>query len=155
MKKYLVPLFVILLYLSADPAYPRNSYQTESELSSSARSAFEEILDLWRAGRYDELHVRTQISGKVAKEDFASRLENAANKPACCWQKMQDVTVQVENDDIAVIRAKVGLEGGGDIKYKTRSYRLVREGDRWRISQSDLFALAGAQKGKKGHRKKR
>jgi hypothetical protein len=152
-KYFLLLVAIALVYLSPGTADARSSYQTESELSSSARSAFEEILDLWRAGRYDELHKLTQISGKVAKEDFASRLENAGNKPACCWQKMQDVSVQIENDDIAIIRAKVGLEGNGEIKYKTRSYRLVRDGGHWRISQSDIFALAGAKKGKKGHRK--
>ncbi len=155
MKIFLLIIAITLAYLSPSPANSRSSYQTESELTSSARSAFEEILDLWRAGRYDELHARTLISGKVAKEDFASRLENAVNKPACCWQKMQDVSIQVENDDIAVIRAKIGLEGGGDIKYKTRSYRLIREGNQWRISQADLFSLAGTAKGKRGHRKHR
>ncbi|GAM09895.1 hypothetical protein OR1_02177 [Geobacter sp. OR-1] len=155
MKFFITVLAVFVLTLSSVSAFARSAYQTDSEASTAARAAFEEILDLWRADRYDDLYDRTQHGGKTAKEDFARKLGNATFKPACCWQKMQDVSVHVENDDIAVVRAKVGLEGDGDIQYKTRSYRMVREGDIWRISQSDLFSLAGAKAKKKVYKKHR
>lgn len=154
--KNLLILFVLgIATLFASHATGRSAYQTDAELSGSARTAFEEILDLWRGGNYDRLYERTRMNGKTAKEDFASRLEGSPRKPACCWQKLQDLSVHVENDDTAVIRAKVGLEGTSGIIYKTRSFRLVREGETWRISQTDLFSLAGSQKAKKRSRKHR
>lgn len=153
MKNLLIIFVLGITAFFASDASARSAYQTDAELSSSARSAFEEILDLWRAGSYDQLYDRTRLTDKMAKEDFAAKMETASQKPACCWQKLQDVSVHVENDDIAVIRAKVGMEGASGVKYKTRSYRLTRERDRWHISQADLFYLAGAKKAKKGHRK--
>jgi hypothetical protein len=153
MKFIAAALAILVLTMACDAAFAKNSYQTDTEAISSARAAFEQILDLWRDGRYNDLYELTQRSGKSAKEDFAKKLENGSYKPACCWQKMQDVSVHIENDDFAVVRAKIGLEGGGDTTFKTRSYKLVREGDVWRISQSDLFSLAGAKKSKKGKRK--
>jgi hypothetical protein len=153
MKYFAAALAILVLTMTCETAFAKSAYQTDSEAASSAKASFEQILDLWREGRYNDLYERTQRSGKSAKEDFAKKLENGTFKPACCWQKMQDVSVHIENDDFAVVKAKIGLEGGGDITFKTRSYKLVREGDVWRISQSDLFALAGAKKSKKGHRK--
>jgi hypothetical protein len=155
MKNLLIVFALGIAALFTADAWARSSYQSDAELSSSARSAFEEILDLWRAGSYEGLYDRTRLSDKMAREDFVAKLENASYKPACCWQKLQDVTVHIENDDMAVIRAKVGLEGSTGIKYKTRSYRLIRERDLWRISQADIFSLAGAKKAKKGSRKHR
>ena len=152
MKLFLAAVVAFILTINSEAALARGQQQTDAEAVTSVKAAFEEILDLWRDARYDELYERTQRSGKVAKEDFANRLENSTTKPACCWQKMQDVSVHVENNDFAVVRAKIGLEGDGDIKFKTRSYKLVREGNTWRISQSDLISLAGAKKTKKGHR---
>jgi hypothetical protein len=155
MKNLLIVFVLAIAAFFTSDASARSAYHSDAELSSSARSAFEEILDLWRAGSYDQLYDRTRLSDKTAREDFVAKLENASHKPACCWQKLQDVTVHVENDDMAVIRAKVGLEGTSGVTYKTRSYRLIRERDHWRISQADIFSLAGAKKAKKGSRRHR
>lgn len=154
MKNLLIVIALGVVTMLGSSVFARSSYQSDAELSSSAKSAFEEILDLWRAGSYDELYNRTRTGDKTPKEDFAARLESASQKPACCWQKLQDVSVHVESDDIALIRAKVGLEGSSGVKFKTRSFRLVRERDQWRIAQSDLFSLAGTKKAKKTKAKK-
>jgi hypothetical protein len=148
-------LTIALLLLPALPVQGRTVYQNDAEMSNAARQAFEETLDIWRAGRFDELYERTHISGRISREEFARKLENAARKPACCWQKLQDVSARVERDDLVVVKAKVGLEGGGDIEYRTRSYRLVHEGDRWKISQADIFNLAGTKGKKKGSKAKK
>lgn len=153
MRYLIVTVIAMILAIACGTACAKSAYQSEEEAASSAQAAFEEILDLWRDGRYDDLYDRTQLSGKVAREDFARRLEDASTKPACCWQKLQDVTVHVENNDFAVVRAKIGLEGDGDISYKTRSYKLVRERNVWRISQADLFYLAGAKKKRSGKKR--
>lgn len=155
MNYFTAVITVIILSLCSGTASARNSYQSDGDAESSARAAFESILDLWRDGRFDQLYERTQRSGKKAKEDFVRKMENGVYRPACCWQKMQDVTVHIENGDFASVRAKIGLEGGSDITYKTRSYKMVREGDVWRISQSDLLSLAGAKKVIKKHRKQK
>lgn len=154
MKLLLAVIAGIIMTLSCgDASARRNTNQTDAEAASAAKASLEQILDLWREGRYDDLYERTQRSGKTAKEDFGRKLEDGTYKPACCWQKLQDVSVHLENDAFAVVRAKIGLEGGSDITFKTRSYKLVKEGDVWRISQSDLFSLAGAKKGKKARKK--
>ena len=150
-RGFLFIVLSLLLLPAFRPAEGKTLYRTDAELSDEARQAFGEILDLWRDGRYDELFERTRASGKLAREDFARRLENAPRKPACCWQKLQDVSVRVEKDNKVEVRAKVGLEGGGDIEFKTRSFKLVKERDRWRISQADLFSLAAA-KARKRHK---
>jgi hypothetical protein len=154
MKPVLVLCWTILGLLLALPAHARTAYQNDAEIGNAARAAFEEILDLWRADRYDDLYERTTNHGRTAREDFARRLADAPHKPACCWQKLQDVSVQVESDDVAVVRAKVGLEDTGGTIYKTRSYRMVRRGDRWQLPQADIFALAGSAK-KKGKQHRR
>lgn len=155
MNYFLAVITVIILTVTAGDAAARNSYQSDEEASRSVKASFEQILDLWRDGRYDDLYERTQRSGKTAKEDFGRKLESGTYRPACCWQKMQDVSVHIENNAFAVVRAKIGLEANGETTYKTRSYKLVREGDVWRISQSDLFSLAGAKKKKNTLRKQK
>ncbi len=146
MLRHLLALFALLLF--AIPVRAHSPYQSDTEIVTGAQSAFEEILDLWRAGKYDELFERTRGNGKLAKEDFARRLERATLKPACCWQKVQNLSVHVENDDLAAVRATVGLEGGPEIEFKTRTFKLYRERGRWRIGQTDILSLAGASKKK-------
>lgn len=153
MKYFITTLTFLVLTISSTVSFARSSHQSDAEAATAARADLERTLDMWRNGEYDDLYERTQRSGKTAKEDFASKLENATYKPACCWQKIQDVTVHIENATFAVVRAKIGLEGSGEVIYKTRSYKLVREGDVWRVSQTDLFSLAGAKKARKSSRK--
>ncbi|MBI5657020.1 MAG: hypothetical protein HZC44_09520 [Geobacter sp.] len=150
MLRHLLALFILLLF--AIPVRAHSPYQSDTEIVTDSQKAFEEILDLWRAGKYDELYERTRGNGKVAKEDFARRLERATLKPACCWQKVQNLSVHVESDDLASIRATVGLEGGPEIEFKTRTFKLYREKGRWCIGQTDILSLAGTSK-KKSRRK--
>lgn len=144
--RHLLALFALLLF--AVPVRAHSPYQSDTEIVTGAQKAFEEVLDLWRAGQYDELFERTRGNGRLAKEDFARRLERATLKPACCWQKVQNLSVHVENDDLAAVRATVGLEGGPEIEFKTRTFKLYRERGRWRIGQTDILSLAGASKKK-------
>lgn len=121
------------------------------ELQGEARKGFEQILDLWRDGKYGELYDRTTGSGKESRERFAVRLADAPLKPACCWEKMQDVTVSAKHVDVVTIRARIGLEGGMGSEYKTRSFKLVREEGVWKVSRADILALSGDAKKKKRH----
>jgi hypothetical protein len=82
-------------------------------------------------------------------------LAAAPLKPACCWEKMQDVTVSVKGDSTVMVRAKVGLEGGMKNESKTRAFKLVKEDGVWKMSQADILSLSGAAKKKTAHTKKK
>jgi hypothetical protein len=153
MKKLALLLTLAVSFLAVCPAQGKTLYMPEDELKAEARKGFEEILDLWRDGNYAELHERTS-KGKQSKEGFAKRLSASTHRPACCWEKMQDVTVRVKGDSSVEIKAKLGFEGMSGTEFKTRSFRLEKEDGVWRVTQSDILSLAGAAKGKGGHKKK-
>lgn len=153
MRPLALVLALILSLACFHPALARTAYLSSDELQAEAQRGFGEILDLWRDGRFGELFDRTLAGSKGSKEQFARRLEAAAKKPACCWEKMQEVKVSVKNDSTVTLRAKVGIEGGpSGTEYVTKNFKLQKEDNIWRISQSDIFSLAGEGK-KRKHRK--
>ena len=151
MKKLAILLTMALVMGLICPVQGKSPYLSDVALQAEARQGFEQILDLWRDGKFGELYERTISSGKETKEHFVARLAGAPLKPACCWEKMQDVRVSARKENAVTLRAKVGLEGGGGTEYKTRSYKLVKEDGVWKISQSDILALSGGSKKKKRH----
>jgi hypothetical protein len=142
-------LTVALLAALAPSLHGKGLSMPDPALHGEARKGFEQILDLWRDGKYGELYDRTTGSGKESRERFADRLADAPLKPACCWEKMQDVTVIARHADTVTIRARIGLEGGMGSEYRTRSFRLVREDGVWKASRSDILELSGGAKKKK------
>lgn len=138
--------------LAATPVWGKTPYLSEEQLQAEVRRGVEEILDLWRDGRYGELYERTVMAGKQTKERFGKTVAAAPLRPACCWEKLQEVKISVKGDSVAMVRAKLGFEGGGGVDFKTRSFKLVKEEGVWRMSQSDILSLAEAKK--KGSRKK-
>lgn len=154
MRKLVLMLMLAVSLFAVCSALGKTLYMPAEELKAEAERGFGEILDLWRDGKYDELYERTQAGGKQHKEGFAGWLSAAPFRPACCWEKLQEVRVSVKNDDTAAIRAKVGLEGGGGTEFRTRSFKLVKEDGVWRISQADILSLSGSAK-KKGQTKKK
>lgn len=153
MRKLVLFLILAVPFVAVCLAQGKSPYMSEEELKAEARLGFEEILDLWRDGRYADLYERGS-GGRQTRESFTARLSTAAYRPACCWEKMQDVLVSVKGDSSVVIRAKLGFEGGGGTVFKTRSFKLEKEDGVWRIAQSDLLSLAGASKKKGRHPKK-
>jgi hypothetical protein len=155
MKRLLMLLVAAVLALSFPLAGAARQQTGEVDgLKSSAVRGFEEILDLWRAGNFGELYNRTLISGKDTRESFSKRMATAPLKPSCCWEKMQEVAVSVRSPTSVVIRAKLGLDGPGEMEYKTRSFKLHLEDGTWRIARSDILSIAEAKKSK-GTRKYR
>ncbi len=119
----------------------------------SPQQGLEEILDLWRDGRYEELYARTTPSGRTTKEAFLEKIAAAPRRPAASWEKMQEVSVSMGSADAAAVHAKLGFEGElGRTEFSTRSYRLVREEGVWKMSQADIFALAKITKKKRSRR---
>ena len=145
-------LILVLVVVSALPAQARRQKQVQFQTPSGGEQEvvrdFEKILDLWRDGRYAELYERTS-GGKGGKEVFAKRLAAAPRKPACCWEKMQEVKVSLKSDRAATVRARLGFEGNvSGTDFVTRGIKLKREENSWVISQTELFALANLSKKK-------
>ena len=141
-------LLIAFSVLPAQAARRQAKFQTPSGGEQEVLRDFEQILNLWRDGRYAELYERTS-GGKEGKEAFARRLAAAPRKPACCWEKMQEVRVSMKNDRAATVRARLGFEGnvtGTD--FVTKGVKLKREANVWVISQSELFSLANLSKKK-------
>lgn len=141
MRIPLLAIFYGLLFCSpaAGPAF------ADTAADEEVRRDFEAVLDLWRDERYDELHRRTYPSGNVSKESFIRKLSAAGVRPACCWEKLQEVRVTLSDSGKATLHARVGLETGGTVTdYRTRSFRLHREDGAWKPASSDLLSLAGS-----------
>ena len=149
MRKLTVLLMVAVVVCLFRPVLAKTPYQSDGDLQIEARQGFEQILDLWHDGKYGELYERTIKSGKETKEHFIARLGAAPFKPACCWEKMQDVSITVKKDNAVTLKAKVGLDGGVTNESKTRSFKLVKEDGVWKVSQADILSLSGATKTKK------
>jgi hypothetical protein len=144
-------LALLLVVLSALPAQARR--QTHAAQPRAATGGeqevlrdFEQILDLWREGRYADLYDRTS-GGKEGKERFAKKLASAPRRPACCWEKMQEARVSLKGDRAATVRARLGFEGSvPGTEFVTKGIKLKREDGVWLISQSELFSLAELSK---------
>jgi len=150
MKRLTIAVVVLTCLLAAIPLWGRQEAGDLENVRTEAVRGFEEMLDLWRDGKFEELYNRTLISGKETKESFVSRMSSARLKPSCCWEKMQDVGVSVRNGSSVVIKAKLGLDAPGEMEYKTKSFKLYKEDGVWRIAASELLSLAEAKKkGKK------
>jgi hypothetical protein len=143
-------LLIILLVLPAQARRQRQGGPVPTPTGSEQEVLrdFEQILDLWRDGRYSDLYART-TGGKEGKERFAKTLASAPLKPACCWQKMQEARVSLKNDRAATVHARLGFDGNvSGTEFVTKGVKLKREDNVWVISQKDLFTLANLSKKK-------
>ena len=141
-----LPLAFLLLMLSIIPAHAK-SRGTKAQPADAATEQevlrdFEQILDLWRDGKYEQLFEHT-AEGRDSKELFAKKLASAPRRPACCWEKMQEVRISLTGERTALVRARLGFEGNvSGTEFVTRGIKLKKENGTWIISQSDLFSLA-------------
>ena len=149
MRKLTVLLMLAVVAGFFRPVLAKAPYQPDGDLQIEARQGFEQILDLWRDGKYGELYERTIKSGKETKEHFIARLGAAPFKPACCWEKMQDVRISGEKGNKVTLRARIGLEGPGSGESVTRSFKLKKDDGVWLASRKEILALAGVSKKKK------
>ena len=157
MKRVFICILLVMAMGSVCSARVATETRVPDEVKAEAEREFGEILELWHEGKWDALYERTFSSGAQTRESFIGRISTAPCRPACCWQQKQDVAVTVKKGERVVVRAKIGLEGVGDIRYRTGSFKLRKENGVWRMSRSDVLSLAGAVKkrGWKRHRKAR
>jgi hypothetical protein len=143
-----VLLATALFVAMACPVMAKGIQVTDEGIQKEAAKGFEQLLDFWRDGRYDELYDRT-FGGGESRERFAARLAAAPLKPACCWEMMQDVKVTAGKGNRATLNARIGLEGGVNGDSATRSFRLIKEDGVWKASRSEIISISGAKKKKK------
>lgn len=138
-----VLLLTAVLLVSVVPSHARGDSGAEAQVLHD----FEVILDLWRDGRYDLLYERTTWTGSASREQFGRRLALAPRHPSCCWEKMQEARVTMKGERSAIVRARLGFEGGvSGTEYVTKGIKLKKENDVWVISQADLFSLGNLSK---------
>ena len=149
-QSFITALCLMLCCLSGSAACAADGPTTAD---IEVRRDFETILDLWRDGRFEELHDHTYAAGGRSRESFLRKMSHAAFRPACCWEKMRDVRVAMSGDGAATLSARIGLERTGtETASCTRSFRLRREGGVWKASMSDILAIAGASRKKSSGR---
>ncbi len=149
MRIFQKPLLLAILALSTMCWNMGTQAAGLSADASGLAGDFEAALDLWRDGRYGELYDRSYAAGIWSREAFIRRMSGSIRKPACCWQKLQDLKIDGINGSSATLSARVGLEGlSGEAEYCTRSFRLRREDGVWKISMADILSLAGRSRRK-------
>ncbi len=151
MQRFMRLLLLFFLVMTAFPVSAKRYGTNIGTIQVDAGTGLGEILDLWRNGNYDELWRRTISRGRQSKESFAGRLASAGRRPACCWEKLQDVTVTAQDGRKATVHAKIGLEGNGiSTEFVTKSFKMVNNEGLWKLSAADILSLA--ENGKKKYR---
>ncbi|MRR34131.1 hypothetical protein EG829_05420 [bacterium] len=139
-----IPLLLVIRGLLCGLVLWAGAALADSTVDVEVRRDFEAVLDLWRDGRYGELYERTYVSGRQSRESFIRRVSAAGLRPACCWEKLQEVKVTATDGEKATLYARVGLESAGAAtEFSTRSFRLRREDGVWKAAASDIISLAG------------
>jgi hypothetical protein len=113
----------------------------EAEVKAEAQRDFETILDLWRDGKYGELLARTTpCSNKRFKANCEEKITSLTRKPACCWEKIRDVSITFVDEKSVKLKATIGLEGFGT-KSVTKIFPLVKEDGVWKVRLEDVISL--------------
>ena len=143
MKRLLVMILALAIYLCSAGAWADDSQRRQQQITSEARQGFEEILDLWRQEQFDDLYDHLVSDPGSERWDFVNQLNYSARRPACCWEKLQDVAVVYHDDTTVLLTAKLGIEVEGfGTRFVTRTFRLVKETGVWKLPESDILSLA-------------
>lgn len=131
-------LFMHVVTVPATPAA-----QSDGQEAADARQALSDILDLWRAERFEELYTRTIPAGNHGEYYFLEKMVNSLRKPACCWEKLRDVKTAYVSPDRVILIATVGMEmDGAGIKFVTQSFSLRLVDGIWKIPMETIISLA-------------
>ena len=118
---------------------------SEQQLAAAAQQGLSEILDLWRDENFELLYTRTIPSGSYDKYYFLDRMVNSIRRPACCWEKMQDVRASYVSRERVTLIARVGMEmDGAGVKFFTKNFDLIRIDGVWKIPMGEILSLAEA-----------
>jgi hypothetical protein len=116
---------------------------TSGAVEASARQGFEQILDLWRSEDYEGLYGRLEHPRGQGWDYFAQRIVYGSRIPACCWEKLQEVTVTVVDQDRVTINARVGFEVEGvGTRFVAGVFHLRRSGGIWKLPLQVVLDLS-------------
>ena len=153
MKRSAILVIILIGCVVIRPVLAKPIHHQLQETGPDPGRAFELILDLWREGRFSELYDRIIPSGKQSRESFISRLSSSYRKPACCWEKLQDLKITELDERKATLHARVGLEGkDGSTEFISRQFKLHKSAGVWKVSISEITSLSG--KTRKGAHKR-
>ena len=139
--------FMIMLILSVLFVFPVNA--DANSTPSVYETVISETLDMWRDGHYEQLFEHLAKRGKISREQFVKKMQDAPVKPACCWQKMEHFQLLSEKKNSATVYVKIGLEGvPNQPDSVTREFKLLNEHGDWKMQMNDVMALAGVSKKK-------
>jgi len=142
-KLLLVMTLALTMCIFSTELWANSSQNQQQKITGEARQGFEEILDLWRQDRLDELYVRLVPEGNSDRWNFVDQLNHSARRPACCWEKIQEVAVVYLGDTSVLLTAKLGIEVEGvGTRFVTRTFQLVKESGVWKLSEADILSLA-------------
>ena len=133
-----------LTFLASHNIYALTS-DKEAEKTQQAKSAFNEIVELWYEQKFDSLYDKFADRDKSAlsKEKFISRITNEKKRLACCWQKVQDVKVKLYSSGKAVVSAKFGFEDQpSGVSYVNADVTLYLKDEGWKIGVKDMLAVS-------------
>lgn len=143
MKALMVAVLVFVLLVPAAGSRGGGPIAACEQVKGEAKRGFEEILDLWRDRSYDALYERILPAAGSDKRYFVEQLNHSARRPACCWEKIQDVSLVCLDDNAVLLTARLGIEVEGfGTRFVTRSVRLVREQGVWKVAEAEIVALA-------------
>jgi hypothetical protein len=138
-------IFFLFILAGFIPSLVFSAGLTPSEkrkIESDATDAFHVILRLWKDGKFEDLYEcgnrRSQTS--ISKENFVIKMRKKSYEWASSWETIRDIEAEVASHKLVYMRAKIGYrsKGGGDTKFRTGTYRIELEGDRWRIDLSKI-----------------
>lgn len=152
--KLLLILLTALLTLCSTVIPTSPAAAADNAAAGEVRKDVEKTLDLWREGRYEDVYHRVIASGGHTKEYFINHLAAAPRKPACCWEKMQEIHVTVNDTRRATLKAKFGLDTGIGVEFMTKGLKLEKEDGIWKIKMSEVLLLSGTGKKIRGGKKK-
>ncbi|HEY3309851.1 MAG TPA: hypothetical protein VGJ93_15470 [Desulfuromonadaceae bacterium] len=138
LSKYFLLILLVVIHLSGV------SNANAATAATTLEQSLSQTLDLWREGQYEQLYERLSHRGRTSREQFVSRMREAARRPACCWQKIENFRVLNEKRTEATVYAKIGLEGTpSPVESCTREFKLSHDANEWKVQLSDIFYLAG------------
>ncbi len=138
---------LLLLFVSLVPGLAFSGGLTQGEkrkIESDAVDAFHIIFDLWKDGKcadlYEYGHRKNQAA--ISREDFTKKMRKKSYEMASSWERIRDIEAEVASDKSVYVKAKIGYrkKRGGDTKFLTQTFRMIFEGDRWRIDLSKVLS---------------
>jgi hypothetical protein len=115
-----------------------------ADVAYDGERRFEEALELWSEGRYEDLWECGTDSSKalISREDFVWTMKQSPRMPDVGWMREKSLTTTVKKPTRVIVQAEIRFIVNGQDKLETRVFQLIYEDDEWRIDLSEFVQLA-------------